>query len=211
MKSNLDLARLDSAASLAKAIREWIGDKSHPERYTDVKNLELTRDFLHTLDLLETVLVRFEITAHLAKLALQQLGDPARVGSLGWEFWQIDVEEFFATSLLELCYQISNAWYRIQKDFADKEKAFDIFRSKHQKLGKTILARHNGTHFEPAEFERNPVARQYSILRRPYRIRDGRLEKELAKYTMARVAALIQAAVEESFTYLGKFREATIG
>jgi hypothetical protein len=101
MKSNLDLARLDNAASLARAIREWIIDRSHPERYTDVKDLELTRDFVHTLDLLETVLVRFEISIHLAKLALEQLKDPARVGSLGWEFWQIDVEEFFAAECVK--------------------------------------------------------------------------------------------------------------
>ncbi len=210
MKSNLDLSRLENATSMAKAIHEWFSDRSHPERYADVKDLELIRDFVHTLDLLETVLVRFEISAHLAKLALEQLEDPARAGSLGWEFWQIDVEEFFAANLLELCYQISNAWIKIQK-FADKEKAFDILRSKHQKPSDTILARHHATHFVPEQFESHPVAQQYSILRRPYQIRDGKLEKELAKYTMPRVAALVQGAVEEGFNYLGKFRQATIG
>jgi len=210
MKSNLDLSRLDNAASLAKTIREWIDDRSHPERYADVKNLELTRDFVHTLDLLETVLVRFEISTHLVKLALGQLEDPARVGSLGWEFWQIDVEEFFATNLLELCYEISNAWSKLQK-FADKEKTFEILRSKPQKPSDTIIARHHATHFVPEQFESHRVAQQYSILRRPYQIRDGKLEKELARHAMPRVAALIRGAVEEGFNYLNKFREATIG
>lgn len=210
MKSNLNLSRLENAASMARAIHQWFSDRSHPEHYADVKDLELTRDFVHTLDLLETVLVRFEISAHLAKLALEQLEDPARAGSLGWEFWQIDVEEFFAANLLELCYQISNAWSKIQK-FSDKEKAFAILRSKHQKPSDTILARHHATHFVPEQFESHRVAQQYSILRRPYQIQDGKLEKELAKHTMPRVAALIKDAVEEGFNYLDKFRQAIIG
>ena len=61
MKTNLDLSQLDYVASLAKAVREWIGDHGHPEKYDQVKNLELVRDFAHTLDLLETVLIHFEI------------------------------------------------------------------------------------------------------------------------------------------------------
>lgn len=142
MKSNLDLSRLENAALTAKAIQEWLSDRSHPEHYAAVKDLELIRDFVHTLDLLETVMVRFEISAHLAKLALEQLEDPTRTGSLSWEFWQIDVEEFFASNLLELCFQISNAWFKIQR-FADKEKALDILLSKHQKPSDTILARHH--------------------------------------------------------------------
>lgn len=120
------------------------------------------------------------------------------------------MEEFFATNLLELCYQVSNAWTKIQK-FADKEKAFDILRSKPQKPSDTIFARHHATHFVPEQFEVHRVAQQYSILRRPYQIRDGKLEKELAKYTIPRVAALIQDAVEEGYDYLDKFRQATIG
>lgn len=210
MKSNLDLSQLDNVALSARAIGEWIGNQSHPEHYADVKNLELVRDFVHTLDLLETVLTRFEISVHLAKLALEQLENPARIGSLGWEFWQIDIEEFFASSLLELCYQLSNAWKKIQA-FADQEKAFDILRTKHQKPSKTISARHKATHFEPLQFENLRIANQYSILRRPYQIQDGKLQKELAKETMPRVASLIQGAVQEGSNYLNKFREATIG
>jgi hypothetical protein len=114
-----------------------------------------------------------------------------------------------AANLLELCYQIFNAWNKIQK-FADKEKAFAILRSKPQKLSDTILARHHATHFVPEQFESHRIAQQYSILRRPYQIRDGKLEKELAKHTMPRVAALIRDAIEEGFVYLGKFRQATV-
>jgi hypothetical protein len=195
---------------MARTLHQWFSNRSHPDQYANVKDLELTRDFVHTLDLLETVLVRFEISAHLAKLALEQLENPAQSGSLGWEFWQIDVEEFFAANLLELCYQISNAWSKIQ-EFSDKEKAFAILNSKFLKLGELILARHHATHFVPEQFESHRVAQQYSILRRPYQIRDGKLEKELAKHTMPRVAALIKGAVEEGFDYLDKFRQATIG
>ena len=61
------------------------------------------------------------------------------------------------------------------------------------------------------QFEMHHIAEQYSILRRPYRIQDGKLQKELAKETMPRVANLIQGAVQEGVNYLSKFREATIG
>jgi len=122
MKSNIDVSQLDQAASIAKNLFEWFSERSNPEHYPTVEDLELVRDFVHTLDLLETVLVRFEISAHLAKLALKDLETPERVGSLGWEFWQIDVEEYFAFNLLELCYQISNAW-KVIEAFASKEKA----------------------------------------------------------------------------------------
>lgn len=210
MKTNLDLSQLDAATSLAKAIREWVGNHSHPEKYAGVKNLELVRDFVHTLDLLETVLTRFEISVHLSKLALEQLENPAQVGSLGWEFWQIDIEEFFASNLLELCYQVSNAWEEIDR-FANEDNAFEILRTKPKKPSKTLVARHKATHFKPVEFESLPIAKQYSILRRPYYIRDGKLQKELAKDTMPRIANLIQDAVQEGADYLNKFRKATIG
>lgn len=73
MKTNLDLSQLDYVALLAKAVREWTGKHSHPEKYAEVKNVELVRDFVHTLDLLDTVLIRFEISIHLSKLALEEL------------------------------------------------------------------------------------------------------------------------------------------
>src|SRR6266508_1496744 len=120
MRTNLDLSQLEQVAALVKAIREWIGNHSHPEKYSEVKSSELVRDFVHTLDLLETVLIRFEISVHLSRLALEQLENPARVGSLGWEFWQIDVEEFFASNLLDWCYQVSNAWEKID-GFANED------------------------------------------------------------------------------------------
>lgn len=210
MKTNLDLSHLDEVASIAKTIREWIVNHSHPEKYVEVTNLELVRDFVHTLDLLETVLTRFEISVHLSKLALEQLENPERVGSLGWEFWQIDIEEFFASNLLELCYQLSNAWKKLQ-DFADKNDAFKILKIKYEKPSETLLSRHLATHFNPKDFESHHIAGKYSILRRPYHIQDDKLQKELAKETMPRVTSLIRNAVQEGVNYLGKFHEATIG
>jgi hypothetical protein len=210
MRTNLDLQQLDEVALSAKAIREWIGNHSHPEKYADVKDLKLIRDFVHTLDLLETVLTRFEISVHLSKLALEQLKDPARIGSLGWEFWQIDIEEFFASNLLDLCYQVSNAWEEIDR-FAKRDKTFEILRAKHKNPSETLLARHKATHFKPIQFESHNVSKQYSILRRLYRVENGKLQKELAKETMSKVANLIQGAVKEGVIYLGKFHEATIG
>jgi hypothetical protein len=210
MKTNLDSSRLDQMVSTAKEIREWIGKHSHPEKYSAVKNQELVRDFVHTLDLLETVLVRIEINIHLSRLALEQLENPSRVGSLGWEFWQIDIEEFFASNLLELCYQLSNAWEQLD-EFANEDKAFEILQIKHKKLSNTFLARHKATHFQPEQFQEHNIATQYSILRRPYYFQAGKLEKELAKYTMPKVVKLVQDAVQEGLNYLSKFREATIG
>src|SRR4051812_46749748 len=106
MKSNLTTERLESCAKIAKDVRTWLTDRDHPEHYAIVKDLELTQSFLHTLDLLETVLVRFEISTHLARLAPHEMEQSTAQGSLKWEFWQIDVEEFFASNLLELCYQL---------------------------------------------------------------------------------------------------------
>ena len=210
MKTNLNLSQLDEVASLAKAIREWLGNYGNPEKYSNVKNLEDIRDFVHTLDLLETVLTRFEISVHLSKLALEQLEDPARIGSLGWEFWQIDIEEFFASNLLELCYQLSNAWKRLE-NYADKDTAFKILQVKYENPSETLLARHMATHFIPKDFERHHIADKYSILRRPYLVQDGRLQKELAKETMPRVAKLIRDTTQEGVNYLNKFHKATIG
>ena len=209
MRTNLDLSLLKDVASTARVLREWIGKHAHPEKYGTVIDLELVRDFVHTLDLLETVLTHFEISVHLSELALEELENPARKGSLGWDFWQIDIEEFFAANLLDLCYQLSNAWEKLH-GFALKDKAFEILKMKPKKPSETLLARHKATHFEPMQFQSHQLSQQYSILRRPYSIQDGKLQKELAKETMPRVANLIQAAVQEGVNYLGKFREATV-
>jgi hypothetical protein len=208
MQTNLNTTRLEEIASLAKEVRIWIGDHGHPEHYQFVKDLQLLRDFLHTLDLLETVLMRFEIGTRLAKDALEQIESSTQEGDLGWEFWQIDIEEFFAANLLELCYQISNAWKTLE-GFSKKDPALRILRTKHLELGKTILARHKATHFQPEQFESLEIAQQFSILRRPYSIKNGRLEKELAKFTIPKVAALIHEAVDEGYIYLKKFQAST--
>ena len=210
MKTNIDTACLKDIAKVAKEIVVWISERSHPEEYTSVKNTELIRDFLYTLDLLETVLTRFAINTYLTQMALEQLNISQQAGSLGWEFWQIDVEEFFTSNLLELCYQLSNAWENLQQ-FADQDTAFDILKKKFRKPGDIILARHKATHFQPVQFGEHRLALQYTILRRPYQIVNGKLEKELAKFTMPKVATLIQDSVIEGCDYLKEFRKATIG
>jgi hypothetical protein len=210
MKSNLDVKQLESCARLAKDIRVWLDDKDHPEHYTNIQDLELVRNFLYTLDLLETVLVRFEICTYFARQALTQLEQSSTVDSLAGEFWPIDIEEFYASNLLELCYQLSNASEELQ-NCAKQEKALSIFNGNPPELSDICLARHTTTHFSPTQFENLKIAQQYSILRRPYRVVDGKLDKELAKFTMPRVAELVKDSVEESHRYLTGFREATIG
>src|SRR5207247_1396485 len=103
-----------------------------------------------------------EVSAHLTRMALDQLDTGLQPGSLGWEFWQIDVEEFFSSNLLELCYLLSEMWKTLQ-DFADKEKAFAILQGKAQKPSEIILARHHTTHVWPDQFENHRVAQTYSI------------------------------------------------
>ncbi len=207
MKSNLDIMLLENCAQMAKEIRIWLGSKDHPEHYQAIADLELTRNFLHTLDLLETVLVRFEISTFIARQIFDQKEPVLTEGSLLFEFGQIDVEEYFASNFLELCYQLENACNEIKKF----EHTFPIFVKQPPKLGRTRFARHKATHFEPAQFEKLTIAQRYSILRRPYKVVNGKLEKELAQYTMPRVAKLFQDSVNEGYRYLILLREATIG
>src|SRR6266545_7012328 len=138
VQSNLDAARIDEIAAIANEIRVWISNRDHPEHYPTVVDLEMKRSFLYTLDLLETLLTRFEISAYFSHLALDQLAHAPQTGSLGWNFWQIDIEEFFASNLLELCYQLSNAWVALD-NFADKEMTFAILQRTHQEPKKVIL------------------------------------------------------------------------
>lgn len=209
MRTNLSSSQLETVASLAKSIDLSIGNKNHPENYLAVNDLNIVRDFVHTLDLLETVLTHFEISVHLSKLALEKLENPEIVGSLGWEFWQIDIEEFFASNLLELCYQVSNAWKEIDS-YRDKNDLFKLFKTGYKKPSDTLLARHKSTHFKPLDFQKHELSKKYSILRRPYIIKDGKLVKELAKGTMPKVAELIRAAVKEGTEYLQLFSDELI-
>lgn len=211
MRTNLDLYKLSKIALISKEIIEWVVNKDNPEHYSNVANLESVRDFVHTLDLLETTLTHFGIISHLANITLTQLEYPILEGSLGWEFWQVDLEEFFASILLESCYQLSNEWKKIQ-EFGKKEPSFRILSCTHKEPSKKVLiARHTVTHPKPQEFENHPISDYYSILRRPYKIVDGKLEKELAKYTMPKIANLIQGAVNEALNYISLFQKATIG
>jgi hypothetical protein len=205
-KTNLDLERLDAIAGMAKEIREWLGDWDHPERYPQA-DPQLVRDFVHTLDLLETTLTRFEITASLARLALLNIAEWHDTESLGWEFWQIDIEEFIAASVLEFSYQLDNAWQSLA-GFAKKDNAFKIIDGNYRKPSKTLLARHHATHFHPDHFQQHRIADEYSILRRPYVVEEGVLKKELARVTLPKVAALIRAAIDEGFRYITLFRDA---
>lgn len=210
MKSNLDVHVLESCAHIAKEIRDWLEKKDHPEHYKDVKDLELTRNFLHTLDLLETVLVRFEISTFIARQVFDEVEVPVEKDSPMFDFDQIDVEGYFAFDLLELCYELSNACQEIER-LGRNEHKFLIFTKKPPKLGDVRFARHKATHIEPEQFEKLTVSQQYSILRRPYKITDGKLEKELARYTMPRVAKLFKDSVTECYRYLTLLHEAIIG
>ncbi len=209
-RTNLDVERLGRVASTAKEILDWSAAKSRPGRYSVVANQVRVRDFVHTLDLLETVLTRFGVCSHLTSVALGEMDGTIEAGSLFWEFWQIDIEEFFAASLLELCYQLSVAWKRLD-DFGKEEPAFEILHGGYKAPSRVLLARHKFTHFRADQFEDHELAEKYSILRRPYVLRDGRLEKELAKETMPRVAALIRSSVDEGDSYVQTFRSATVG
>ncbi len=100
---------------MAKEIQDWLASKNRPEQYKDVKDLESTRNFLHTLDLLETALVRFEISTFIARQIFNQVAIPAAKDSLMYKFDQIDVEEYFASSFLEFCYQLDKACREICK------------------------------------------------------------------------------------------------
>ena len=131
-------------------------------------------------------------------------------GGLGWEFWQIDIEEYFATSLLELCYQLSNGWQALQA-FADSDAAYRILKEKHSAPSEIMIARHKATYFQPDQFEKHRIAQAYSILRRPYRVVNSRLQKELAKETMPRVADLLRDTASEAHDYVLRFRKATVG
>ncbi|WP_163131957.1 hypothetical protein [Agarivorans sp. Alg241-V36] len=207
MKTNISLEKISGCAKKAKAIRTWFDSKNHPENYQEVEDLECVRDFVHTIDLLETVLCRFEIQARLTELALKDM-ESIEEGALGWEFFQIDVEETFASSFMELTYQLSNAWKELDK-FTQKSSSFEILGSTHVKLSSTFLARHKATHFDPDGFQRHEVSREYAILRRPYSVKDGVLEKGLVRHTAPKTAKLIRDAFGECNQYLDSFLAAT--
>ena len=208
--TNLDLARLREVAGIAKEIYEWSTERGHPETYEGVADKARVRDFLYALDLLETVLTRFGICSELCSVALREMDRVQEEDSLFWNFWQIDVEEFFASSLLELSYQLSEAWKTLER-FGREDPGLRVLKAPFQKPGKVLLARHKFTHFQPGHFEDHRLAEEYSILRRPYELVDGRLEKELAKETMPRVASLIRASVDAGQAYLLDFHAATVG
>jgi hypothetical protein len=209
MKTNIRIESIDRAARTARQIRQWLGARDHPDTYQGLADPSEIRDFVHTLDLLETVLVRFEVQARLTEIALEDM-DGLGDRTLGEEFWQIDVEESFASSSLELAYQLSNAWKKLA-GFASENNVFSIFSSPYVKLSDTFLARHKGTHFDPKGFQNHKVSNDYAILRRPYSIVDGKLEKEMAKYTLPKIARLVRDAFKESDEYISTFWQACSG
>ncbi|MDO6762874.1 hypothetical protein [Agarivorans sp. 1_MG-2023] len=210
MNSNINIEALDRVATVSNQIRHWFMNFNHPERYSDVNDLCRVVNFVHQIDLLETVLMRFEVQAHMAKLALQELSSPEVDGSLAYEFWRIDVEETFASSTLELGYQIKNGWKALSYH-AKHHDAFDIFRMGYKEPSDTFLARHKATHFQPDQFLEHNTAKEYSILRRPYHVDNGEIKKELAKATLPKVAKLIRSSFTASDEYLHTFWAATVG
>ena len=210
MKSNLDIQMLGDCAQIAKEIRHWIEGKDHPEYYQEVTNLELVCKFLHCLDLLETILGHLEISVFLIGQAFDQQKITVSEDSIMYVFNQIDVEEYFASNLLEFCYQIDNGCREIEK-IANNEQRLQIFSKPLPSFGKIHLARNKVTHFQPDQFEEHNIAKKYSILRRPYKVVDGKLQKELAGQTMPRVAKLLKDSVSETYRYLALLRESSIG
>jgi hypothetical protein len=209
IRSNINIVFLDKIFSLSSEIEKWISDKNNPEKYNNIADKQLVCDFVHTLDLLETILTHFKLNACLSKLALKEFEKKIERGTIGWEFWQIDIEHFFAANILELCYQLSNAWKEIEI-FETKDKKFKIFKYKYKSPSDIILARHKSTHFKPEQFQNHSISSIYSILRRPYKVKDNILIKELAKDTMPKVANLIKNAIEEGVGYLNIFKKVTI-
>ena len=216
LTSNLDPKLLDDINSTAKEIFEWVSTKSDPEKYVGVDPQQVM-DFVHTLDLLETELVNFRIATYLAKMALdnvedmikRQLQGETQPDSLGWEIVQPDIESFFASSVLELCYKLSNAWEELEK-VSKNDPRLLIFNKHHRKPNDIILARHKVTHFKPRQFEELPLALKYSILRRPYTVESGTLVKERAALTGPKLSKFIQDAVSEGSNYLHTFHEAMV-
>lgn len=210
IRTNLNEARLSQITRSAKEIYEWSVARGHPEKYGAVVDQTQVRNLLYALDLMDTVLTRFGVCSQLCFVALKEMDRPTEEESLFWNFWQIDVEEFFSAGLLELSYQLSKAWETLDR-FGRKEPNLRVLRVPFERPGKVLLARHKFTHFQADLFEELPLAEEYSILRRPYTLLDGKLEKELAKETMPRVASLIGASVDAGQAYLEAFHSATVG
>ncbi len=204
LTSNINSSLLDEISLISSDIEELIVKNDHPELYIQVSDLIEVRNFIHCLDLLETLLTHFKINSYLAKIAMSELSK-GEVNGLAGEFWQIDIEHFYAANMLELCYQLSNSWKEIE-EYGNRNKAFCIFKGKHIKPNDIILARHHATHFKAHQLLDHHNASIYSILRRPYIIENNKLNKELAKDTMPKVSNLIKTAIEESVKYLNIFK-----
>ncbi len=202
MSSRFDRDAWNRIQSLAYAIREWLSDYDMPERYEAVNDLAKVRDFLHIVDLMETILCHVEIAS---VLACDTISNPALD-----DFWGFDVEEFFVSSQLEACYQLSNGCREIRK-LAQEDALFGIFSGTAPELNETWLARHKVTHFRPDQFESHPIAERHTILRRPYSIKDGVLVKQLARDTGPRFAAFLGDATSNVLSYLEGLHGITCG
>jgi len=209
VRTNIDVELLDDIIILADDIYNWLSDKGHPDYYSAVEDKHLVCDFVHTIDLLETVIVHFKLNAYLARLALEDLEND-KSGSIIMEFWQIDIENYFASNMLELCYQLSNAWKELDR-YKNKHNLFNIFASNYLYPNEIIIARHKAEHFKPEQFLSHPISSAYSILRKKYKVIGNRIIKEKAKETMHKVALFVSKAIEEGCNYLGEFAAATIG
>ncbi len=210
MNSNINIDALDRMATVSREIRHWLMNFNNPERYNVVCDPARVVNFVHQIDLIETVLMRFEVQAHMAKLTLHELSSPEVDGSLAYEFWVIDVEEVFASATLELGYQIKNGWKELSYH-AKHHAAFDIFKTDYKEPSDTFLARHKATLFKPEQFLKHTAAKENSILRRPYYVENGEIKKELAKVTLPKVANLIRSSFTASEEYLHTFWIATVG
>lgn len=166
-------------------------------------------DFVHQVDLLETVLMRFEVQAQMSLLALQNLRSSDKPDWLAEQFWVIDIEETFASSALELGYQVKNGWGSLAR-FAQFHEQFAIFSSEYEEPCATFLARHKATHFRPDQFLKLDSAKDLAILRRPYYIENGEIKKELARVTLPKLAQFIRSAFIAVESYISIFHRATV-
>ncbi len=209
IKSNLKLEDLNRISRISRDIREWLIEQNHPEKYSKETDLYSLQNYLHSLDLIETILTHFALNVFLSKLPFKEL-DISKKNTIGWMFWQIAIEHYFAVSFLELCYQLSNLWKQIQS-IAEREPSFNIFRANYKSPSTIILTMHKSVHVQPNQYQKLPLAWEYSIPRRPYRIVNGILEKERAKETMRKVRKFILEALKEGSDYLSHFKKATVG
>jgi hypothetical protein len=181
-----------------------IGCIINPEHFNNVLDKENVVKLLHTIDLLSTILTDFQVNS---ALALSLFSKDTPDDPLFRDFWQIDIEDYFAFNFLDLCYQLFNTWKELD-NFGKKDSELIILNRAPNKTKTTELARHVRTHACPEDFQRHKLSQKYAILRCNYFVENNVIKKELAKNNMPKVAKLINNCIIDSFSYLQEFDNA---